>query len=102
MKVRPNDSPEMEKGELRNATFKITGAVGDNTIESVVASGSGLTLGDVELTGDLTFTVPISAPNTGTYSLKVTATMSSEETLIGVVRVKVIDSTCQSSTDRWN
>ena len=40
--------------------------------------------------------MPITAANTGTHMVKVTATLSSAEIIVGVVRVKVTDSTIQA------
>ena len=97
MRLKPNDSPCMELNEKRNFQFKLSGAVGANTISGTptVANDTGLTIGTVSTSGTQV-TVPITAATTGTHMVKVTATLSSAEIIVGVVRVKVTDSTIQS------
>lgn len=99
MRLKPNDAPEMELNEKRNFQFKLSGAVGINSITGTptVTSPGQLTIGTVSTTGT-SVTVPITATGTGTHTLKVSATLSSAETIIGVIRVKVIDSTRQEGT----
>jgi hypothetical protein len=85
----------MELNEKRNFQFKLSGAVGSNTISgtpTVTITGNGLTAGTVSASGT-TVTVPITASGTGTHMLKLTATLSSAEIIVGVLRVKVTDST---------
>jgi hypothetical protein len=98
MRLKPNDSPCMELNEKRNFQFKLSGAVGVNTISGTptVTANGNLTIGTVSTSGT-TVTVPITATGTGTFMLKVSATLSSAEIIVGVVRVKVVDSTQQTS-----
>lgn len=96
MRLKPNDSPCMELNEKRNFSFKLSGAVGVNTVNSATVESRGnLTVGTVSTNGT-TVTVPITATATGTHTLKVSATLSSAEIIVGVVRVKVIDSTLET------
>ncbi len=98
MRLRPNDAPDMERGEKRNFVFKLSGAVGANSITGTpTVECDNLTVGTVSTSGT-SVTVPITAPNTGTHMLKVTATLSSAEIIVGVVRVKVVDSTLETRT----
>ena len=99
MRLKPNDSPCMELNEKRNFQFKLSGAVGVNSISGTptVTTDGHLTVGTVSTSGT-TVTVPITASGTGTHMLKVTATLSSAEIIVGVIRVKVIDSTRQEGS----
>ena len=94
MRLKPNDSPTLELNEKRNFQFKLSGAVGANTISGTptVTTDGSLTVGTVSTSGT-TVTVPITADDTGTFMLKVSANLSSAETIVGVVRVPVVDST---------
>lgn len=92
MRLRPNDAPEMELGEKRNCSFKLSGAVGVNTISSATVTASNMTVGTVSTSGT-TVSVPLTATATGNHMVKVSATLSSAEIIVGVVRVKVVDST---------
>lgn len=96
MRLKPNDSPCMELNEKRNFQFKLAGAVGANSISSAeVTTEDTLTIGSESVSGT-TVTVPITATQTGTHMLKVQATLSSAEIIVGVLRVKVVDSTIQA------
>jgi hypothetical protein len=97
MRLKPNDSPCMELGEKRNFSFKLSGAVGVNTISSATVTADNLTVGTASTSGT-TVNVPITAANVGDHRLKVTALLSSSETIVGVIRVKVIDSTQESGS----
>jgi hypothetical protein len=98
MRLKPNDAPCMELNEKRNFQFKLSGAVGVNTISGtpVVTTDGSLTVGTVSASGT-TVTVPITATGTGTHMLKVQATLSSAEIIVGVIRVKVVDSTQETN-----
>lgn len=92
MRLRPNDSPCLELNEIRTFTFNIATVSGSNTISGTpTVTSPNLTVGTVTKSG-LTITAPVTASQTGTHMLKVEADLSSSETLIGYVRVKVIDS----------
>lgn len=97
MRLKPNDAPCMEVNEKRNFQFKLSGAVGINSIVSATVTARGnLTVGTVSTSGT-TVTVPVTATAQGTHTLKVSATLSSAEDIVGVIRVKVIDSTLETS-----
>lgn len=96
MRLKPNDSPEMELGESRNFQFNLSGAVGANTITTFTVEASNLTFGTPNINGT-SATVLCTADATGTWMAKATAVLSSSETAIGVLRVKVVDSTCQTN-----
>lgn len=99
MKLKPNDSPDMELGEARRFTFNLAGAVGVNTIDSFTIENSNLTFGTPDVSGT-TATVLVTADNTGTHAVIATAALSSGETVKGFLRVKVVDSTlCEGTTD---
>ena len=51
MRLRPNDLPEMELGEVRNVTFKLAGAVGANAIDSATVECDRLTIGTPLISG---------------------------------------------------
>ncbi len=102
MTLRPNDAPVMEVGAKRIFEVDWRPDMGTATIDgdpAVVCPG--LTLGTITETDGLV-SFPITAVNTGTYTVKATATLSNAEILADVIRVQVIDSTCQSRTDRYN
>jgi hypothetical protein len=96
MRLKPNDSPEMEVGESRNFQFNLPAAVGANTITDFAIEASGLSFGTPNVNGT-SVTVLCNADQIGTHMAKVTAELSSSETVIGVARVKVLDSTCETS-----
>jgi hypothetical protein len=88
----------MELGEKRNFTFKLSGAVGINSISgtpTVVAPR--MTVGTVTVSGT-SVSAPITAAALGLHTVKVSATLSSAEIVVGVVRVKVLDSTQEAGT----
>jgi hypothetical protein len=98
MRLKPNDAPCMELNEKRNFQFKLSGAVGANSITgtpTVTETNGGLTVGTVSTSGT-TVTVPVTAAQAGAYVLKVQATLSSAEIIVGVLWVKVTDSTLQA------
>lgn len=97
MRLKPNDSPCMELNEKRNFQFKLSGAVGSNSITGTpTVTADNMTVGTVSVSGT-TVTVPITATGVGTHMLKVTATLSSAEIIVGVLRVKVVDSTRETN-----
>jgi hypothetical protein len=97
MRLKPNDSPPMELNEKRNFLFSLSGVVGSNSISATpTVTGDNLTVGTVSVSGT-NVTVPITATGVGTHMLKVTATLSSAEIIVGVLRVKVVDSTRETN-----
>jgi hypothetical protein len=97
MQLKPNDSPEMIEGEIRRFTFRLSGAVGVNTINTATAT-STLTVGTATPNGT-EVTCLVTASQTGTHWVNVSCTLSSSETIKGRVRVKVQPETCSSSDD---
>ena len=97
MLLKPNDLPEMVEGEIRRVTCKLSGAVGVNTINTAEAT-STLTVGTPSVNG-LEVTFLVTASQTGTHYILVSADLSSSETVKGRVRVKVQPETCASSDD---
>ena len=92
MRLKPNDLPDLELNEVRNVTFNLSGAVGSNTVSTFTVSSDSLSFGTPSISGT-TATVKLTAAQTGTHAIKATATLSSGETVIGVIRAKVLDST---------
>ena len=95
MRLKPNDSPDMELGEIRRATFKLSGVVGINSINSATITCPGLTIGTPTISGT-SVEASITASSVGTHKVKAVANLSSTETVIGYVRVKVLDSSCET------
>ena len=99
MRLKPNDLPDMELGEARNVTFKLAGAVGANAIQSATVTCDDLTI-TTPLVSGTNIEVRVSADKTGTHSIIATAELDSLETIKGMVRVKVVDSTnCTDERD---
>lgn len=99
MRLKPNDLPIMEVGEIRFVTFKLGPATGINAIieDGFTITSPGHTFGTPSISGS-DVTVSVTCNQTGTHMMKATAQLASAETLIGVVRAKVIDSTqCEGS-----
>lgn len=97
MRLRPNDSPEMELGEIRRLTFNLSGAIGANSISGTpTITAPNLTFGACTVSGS-SVSVTCTASNVGTHSALLTATLSSSETIKGHVRIKVVDSTCETN-----
>lgn len=82
----------MELGEARNVSFQLAGAVGLNNITSFTISSPNLTFGTPIVTGT-DVEVLVTASQVGTHSIIATAELSSQETVKGFVRAKVVDST---------
>lgn len=100
MRLRPNDSPVMELNEKRTFTFRLDPAVGANTLSSPTVTGpDGLTIGSPSIASK-SITVSVTAVKTGTHMVKAQCNLSSGEIVAGVVRVKVVDSTCESRNGR--
>lgn len=96
MRLRPNDSPPMELNEKRRFTLKLDGAVGANTLSNAAASNPQLTLGTPSISGKA-ITLDVTATKTGTHMVKVGCDLSNGEKLVGVIRVKVCDSTLETN-----
>ncbi len=101
MRLKPNDLPELELGEVRRLTFNLSGAVGNNTINTFSISSPNLTFGTPSISG-ASVSVTLTAAQTGTHAIIATAALSSSETVKGFVRAKVVDSSNLSSNDRYN
>lgn len=96
MRLKPNDTPELELGEIRRLTFNLSGAVGANSISTAAISSPNLTFGATSISGT-SFSVTVTASSVGTHNIIATCTLSSSETIKGHLRAKVVDSSCQSS-----
>jgi hypothetical protein len=92
MLLKPNDLPPMILGESRKIEFRLSGAVGANTINSfsIEAVPAQLSFGTPSISGS-NVTVLVNADTLGSYELVPTAVLSSAETVKGLVRVKVIE-----------
>lgn len=96
MRLRPNDSPEMELGEIRRFQFNLSGAIGANSITGTpTITAPNLTFGAPSVSG-AAVSVTCTAGATGVHIAKLTATLSSAETIVGTLRVKVVDSTLET------
>lgn len=101
MRLKPNDLPPMEVGEIRFITFKLSGATGVNAINSFEIESPNLTFGTPAISGS-SVTVRATFGQAGTHAIKATANLASNEKLIGIVRAKVMDSTqCVQSSDGY-
>ncbi len=102
MKIVPNDSPDMELGELRTFTWLLAAGIGSDTLDGTptVTTSGNLSAGTVTVSGT-TVTCPIDTTGTGTGWAKLTALLGSGDNIIEVVRVKVIDSTCETGGLRY-
>lgn len=92
----------MELGEVRRFQVKIDGAAGANSITGTpTATCDGLTIGTASATG-LTISFTVTASATGTHAIMVEADLSSDETVRGFIRAKVVDSSrCSSSASDY-
>lgn len=97
MRLKPNDLPDSEVGEIRFITFKLSGATGVNAISDFSITSPGITFGTPAISGS-NVTVSATFSNAGTHMIKAIADLASNEKLIGVVRAKVVDSTCEASS----
>lgn len=102
MRLRRNDLPDMEVGETRTINIKIDGPIGDATVSTATAStdSSGITFGSlVNGTAETTFTV--TAAREGTYTGKVTFTLSNSDVVVTPFRVLVLDSARMNYSDDY-
>lgn len=101
MRLKPDDLPDMELGEIRNITFNLAGAVGPNSISGTpTVESANLTFSDPLVDGT-SFEVRVTASQVGTHVIIATAELDSLETIKGMVRVKVVDSTACSTGGRY-
>lgn len=101
MRLKPNDLPEMELGEIRRVTFNLSGAVGNNTVNTFTITSPRLTFGTPSISG-ASASVTITAAEEGTHAIIASAELSSSETVKGFVRAKVVDSSRCNNVDRYN
>ncbi len=101
MRLKPNDLPELELGEIRRVTFNLSGAVGNNTINTFSISSAQLTFGTPSISG-ASVSVTLTAAQIGTHAIIASATLSSSETVKGFVRAKVVDSSHCNNVDGYN
>lgn len=92
MKLKPDDLPPIEKDEARRVEFRLSGAVGANTINtfSIESVPAGLTFGTPSISGT-NVTVLVTGAVSGAFTILATGVLSSGETVKGRVRVKVLD-----------
>lgn len=92
MLLKPNDLPPLEKGEARRVEFRLSGAVGSNTINSFTLESvpSGLTFGTPTIVGT-NVTVLVTFGTAGNFTILASGVLSSGETVKGRVRAKVLD-----------
>jgi hypothetical protein len=95
MRLKPNDLPDMELGEARRVTFNLAGAIGVNTITDFEISSPRLAFGTPSISG-ASVSVTVTAAATGTHAIIATAELTSNETVKGFVRAKVVDSTLEA------
>lgn len=99
MRLKPNDLPVMELGEIRRVSFNLSGAVGANTIDSFTITSPNLTFGTPSISGTAV-SVTVTAATVGTHAIIASADLSSSETIKGFIRAKVVDSSVsEGSTD---
>lgn len=98
MRLKPNDSPVMELNEKRTFTFKLDPAVGANTLSSPEVTSPQLTVGTASVSGK-SISASVTASRTGTHMIKAQCSLSSGEIVVGVIRVKVVDSTQETNQD---
>lgn len=103
MRLRPDNLPEMVKGEQRLVTFKLAGAVGANSISdfTITSEPDRLSFGSASTSGT-NVTVRVDADEAGVYKLIATATLSSAEIVKGVVEVKIRDPLNEPVSDDYN
>ena len=98
MLLKPNETPDMRVGEKRKVSVNLSGAAGINSISSFAVTNDNMTVETVAYSG-LTGTFFLTATQAGTHHSKVSATLSSGETVIDYVRTKVRGEPCSSSDD---
>lgn len=103
MLLKPNDLPPIEKDEARRVEFRLSGAVGANSINdfSLESVPAGLTFGTPAISAT-NVTVLVTGGNSGSYTILATGELSSGETVKGRVRVKVLDVNACRTTDYLN
>ncbi len=92
MQYRPNDC-EITKGETRKLTFNH--AAGNNVLNSFTVTCAQATF-TTPVLSETTATVFATFNQSGTHKVIGTAELASGETLVGFIRAKVIDPTCDS------
>jgi len=101
MQLKPNETPDLRIGEKRRVSCNISGAAGTNSISSVVVTNDNMTIESPSPSGlDINFF--LTATQEGTFYTKVSAVLSSGETVIDYLRSKVKGVPCTSSTTRYD
>lgn len=103
MRLRPDNLPDMVKGEQRVITLSLAGAVGANTITDfeITSEPDQLSFGTPSTSGT-TVSVRVDADQSGCYKILPTAELSSGEIVKGVLSVKIIDPVGSSTSDYVN
>lgn len=101
MQLKPNETPDITLGEKRRVTANIAGAAGTNSIGSVSVTNDNMTVSSASSSGlDISFF--LEATQEGTFYTKVSAVLSSGETVIDYVRTRVRGEPCSSSSDDYD
>lgn len=103
MRLRPDNLPDMVKGEQRVVTFSLAGAVGANTITDfeIASEPDRLSFGTASTSGT-NVSIRVDADEAGVYKILPTATLSSGEIVKGVVEVKIRDPLNEPVSDDYN
>lgn len=101
MQLKPNETPDLRLDEKRRVSCNIAGASGTNSISSVDVTNDNMTVTSPSHSGlDITFF--LTATQEGTFYTKVSAVLSSGETVIDYLRSKVLGVPCSSEADRYD
>jgi hypothetical protein len=98
MQLKPNETPDLRVGEKRRVTANIAGAAGVNSISSVDVTNDNMTITS-PASSWLNITFFLEATQEGTFHTKVSAVLSSGETVIDYVRTRVRGVPCSTSAD---
>lgn len=92
--AKPNNLPDMVKDEVRKLTVACAPIAGSNTVSacSITDDSDNLTIGSATISGK-NAVISLTASQTGCYTLKVSATLSSSEIFKGIVDLRVIEPT---------
>jgi hypothetical protein len=98
MQLRPDELPDMTQDEVRAVTLNLASIAGANTVSAPSATCDTLTIGTPSIDGkDMTFTV--TADQTGTHYILVSADLANGETVKSYIRVCVKGEPCVSVSD---
>lgn len=101
MQLKPNETPDLRVGEKRRVSCNIAGAAGTNSISSVSVTNDNMTVESASASG-LAINFFLTASHEGTFYTKVSAVLSSGETVIDYLRSKVKGIPCSADADRYD